>query len=114
MREQDLPDPGGVQRKPGPGATHDGHRGDAREPVEVEGPVAVALSEVDGRAGDGLQVLQERRGHLAEAGLHRCEEAEVPQPAPDDVRRVVSALECSAVDEAADDAERRRWGEAAA
>jgi hypothetical protein len=45
----------------------------------------------------GVQVLQERRGHLAQAGLHRRQQPDVPEPATHDVvagRRARQQAEC--------------------
>ena len=71
-----------------------GHRGVAREPVEVEHLGPVAHGEVDGGQRRAVEVVQVRRGDLAQPGLHRREQTDVPQPPADDVlprRRAGSA-----------------------
>ncbi len=114
MREQHLADPGRVQRQPRADPADHRHRRDPGEPVDVEHLVAVALREVDGRSGGGLQVLEVRRRDLAHLGLHGREQACVPHAPPDDVRPVVQRLQCPSRDEAADDPQRGRWGQSAA
>src|SRR6478735_856785 len=85
VREQHLADAGGVQGQAGADAADDRHGGVPGEPVEVEDLGAVADGEVDGREGRAVQVVEVRRGQLAQPGLHRGEQAEVPQPPSDDV-----------------------------
>ena len=76
--------------------------------------MAVALCEVHRRAGGRLEVLEKRCGDLAQPGLHRREQADVPQAPADDVRAVVGALQRPGGQQASDDPQRRGRGQAAA
>jgi hypothetical protein len=91
VREQYLPDPGGVQGKAAPSLAHDRHRGVTRHAVEVEGTSAVADGEVHRRQGGAVEVVQERRGDLTQARLHGGEQAQVPHPPSDDIAAAAGA-----------------------
>ena len=83
--QQHLADAGGVQRQPRADGADDGHRGVAGEAVDVEHLDAVADREVHGGEGGAVEVVQVRRGDVAQAGLHGRQQPDVPEPAPDDV-----------------------------
>ena len=83
--QQHLADPRRVQRQPRADRADDRHRRVAGEPVDVQRLEAVADSEVHGGEGRAVEVVEVGRGQLAEPGVHRREQADVPQPAADDV-----------------------------
>ena len=83
--EEHLAHAGGVHGQPGSGPAHHGDRALTGQPVQVQDPEAVPDGEVDGGQGGGVQVLQERRGDLAQAGLHGCQQRYLPECAADGV-----------------------------
>jgi len=78
MREEHLADSGGVQWEPRADGADHGHRGLPREPVDVESLRTVPDREVHRVPRGGEEVLEERRGDLAQLDVHRRERAEVP------------------------------------
>jgi hypothetical protein len=107
VREQHLPDTGGVQRETAADLAHHRHRRVPRDTVEVEGESAVADGEVNGGQGGTVEVLQERRRDIPEVRLDRRQQAEVPQPPSDHVAAVTSAPQRAPVRQLCDEAMRR-------
>jgi hypothetical protein len=107
VREQHLPDPGGVQRETPADLAHHRHRRVPGDAVEVEGDRAVADGEVNGGQGGTVEVLQERRRDIPEVRLHRRQQAEVPQPPSDHVAAVTRAPKRAPVHQLSDEAMRR-------
>ena len=85
-----------------------------RQPVEVEHLRAVAHREVHGGQRGAVQVVQERRGQLAQPGLHGREQADVPEPAADDVLARGARASAPQVDQLADQPVRGRHRQAGA
>jgi hypothetical protein len=91
VRQQHLPDTGGVQREPAADLAHNRHRRVPRDAVEGQGERAVADGEVNGGQGGTVEVLQERRRDVPEIRLHRRQQAEVPQSPSDHVAALTGA-----------------------
>jgi hypothetical protein len=114
VREQHLPDTGGVQRETAADLAHHRHRRMPRDTVQVEGESAVADGEVNGGQGGTVEVMQERRRNIPEVRLHRREQAKVPEPTSDHVAAVTSAPQRAPVHQLSDEAMRRRQRQARA
>jgi hypothetical protein len=106
VRQQHLPDTGGVQRETAADLAHDRHRRVPRDAVEVEGESAVADGEVNGGQGGAVEVLQERRRDVPEVRLHRRQQAQVPQSPSDHVAALTGAPKRAPVHQLADEAMR--------
>jgi hypothetical protein len=83
--EEHLAHAGGVHGQPASGPADHGDRPLAGQPVHVQDPGAVPDGEVDGGQRRGVQILQERRGHLAQTCLHGRQQPDMPERAADDV-----------------------------
>ena len=106
VRQQHLPDAGGVQRETAADLTHDRHRRVPRDAVQVQGESAIADGEVNGGQGGTVQILQERRRDVPEVRLHRCQQAEVPQSPSDHVAALTGAPKRAPVHQLSDEAMR--------
>jgi hypothetical protein len=110
VRQQHLPDPGGVQRQPRADPAHYGNRGAARDAVEVEHLSPVSYAEVHGCSSGGVDVVQERRSGLTQPRGGRSQQPKIPESLAHDVRPVSLPGKSTPCGELGDEAVRgRQW-----